>query len=193
MILDSVGIKEDYSVPQYWGMDILKVGSSLGAGSLGIFYKDSLYRVSAIEGASFRTITEGPIRSILDLDFKQLQIGDRTIGLKHRISIVAGEFGYRSDVTLYGPTEDMMLVSGIVNLHSDTLYADTTDHVQILYTHDKQTINGEFLGMGLIIKNEDFAGWFETPNDGVGIINTYAAKMKISEKHETTGMFLRTI
>lgn len=180
MILDSVGIRDDYSVPQYWGMDILKVGNSLGAGALGIVYKDSLYRVSAIEGASFHIVAEGPVRSILDFDFKDLKIGDLTFNLKHRVSIVAGECGYRSSVSIDGPTDKLSLVSGIVR-HCDSLNIDSTKNARILFTHCQQSVNGEFLGLGLIVNSKDYAGWFETPREGEGVINTYAVKMKFPE------------
>jgi hypothetical protein len=189
MILDSVGIHDDYHVPNYWGMDILKVGNSLGAGALGIYYNDSLYRVSAIEGASYYKITEGPVRSVLDLNFEKLTIGDLTFSLKHRITITTNECGYRSDVTLEGPTDKIKLVSGIVNLHSDTLYNESTENTQILYTHDKQSELKEYLGLALLVKKDDYAGWLETPKEGDGIINTYAVKMNIPENKEVSFRF----
>ncbi|MEO1449225.1 MAG: DUF4861 family protein, partial [Bacteroidota bacterium] len=48
MVLDEVGLDNDenYHHFQEWGMDVLKVGSSLGAGSIGIWYQDSLIRLT---------------------------------------------------------------------------------------------------------------------------------------------------
>jgi hypothetical protein len=189
MILDIVGINDSYHEPQFWGMDILKVGNSLGAGAIGIFYKDSLYRVSAIEGASFKIIAEGPVRSILDFDFKELNLNGLKLGLKHRISIVPSEFGYRSDVTFYHPADSLLLVTGIVNLHSKQLYVDSTDNVQIFYTHDKQSMEGEYLGLGIIADRNEYQEWFETPREGEGIIDTYAVKLKPDQNHTASYRF----
>ncbi|MBK7700210.1 MAG: DUF4861 family protein [Saprospiraceae bacterium] len=45
MVLNSVGIHENYHEMQDWGMDILKVGNSLGAGAIGLIIGDSLFRI----------------------------------------------------------------------------------------------------------------------------------------------------
>lgn len=177
MILDSVGIKEEYHHLKPWGMDILKVGNSLGAGALGAYYKDSLYRISAIEGASFKIVAEGPVRSILDLDFAKMQTSNLTFTLKHRISIVAGEYGYHSDVYVFEPSDNFLLVTGLVNLHCKDLFSMTTDSCHIFYTYDKQSENNDTLGLGIILNTNSYKECYPTPKNGNGITNTFAIKM----------------
>lgn len=189
MVLDNVGINEDYHVPQNWGMDILKVGNSLGAGAIGVVYKDSLYRVSAVEKASFKIITEGPVRSILDFDFKELKINGLSCGLKHRISIIAGEFGYRSSISFYNCNDKIDIVSGIVNLHNTALNIDSVKHSRFFYTHSKQSINEEYLGMAILVNNNDYLKSYKTPDTGSGIVNTYVVQMRLSN-NETSFRFL---
>ena len=190
MVLDSVGINQEYHHLQPWGMDILKVGNSLGAGSLGVFYKDSLYRISAIEGATYRLVTEGPVRSILDLDFTSINAGGVCFGLKHRISIVAGEYGYRSDVYINHPSDSCMLVTGLVNMHCKDLYTSSQDSMAIFYTHDRQSENKDMLGLGLILKKKEFANWFRTTDKGDGIINTFAMKMFVKPTQPVSFRFI---
>ncbi|NJM16646.1 MAG: DUF4861 domain-containing protein [Bacteroidales bacterium] len=48
MALDGVGINgQNYHEMDSWGMDILKVGNSLGAGAIALLINDSLYRVGS--------------------------------------------------------------------------------------------------------------------------------------------------
>ncbi|HOT15841.1 MAG TPA: DUF4861 domain-containing protein [Bacteroidales bacterium] len=190
MVLDSVGIKEEYHYLKPWGMDVLKVGNSLGAGSLGVCYKDSLYRISAKEGASFKIVAEGPVRSVLDLDFAKVQTGNLTFALKHRISIVAGEYGYRSEVHVMHPSDSFLLATGLVNLHCKELFTAATDGCNIFYTHDKQSENNDILGLGIILKKNDFIDWFQTTNNGSGVTNTFAIKMPVTSSLPVKFIFI---
>ncbi|MEZ5070894.1 MAG: DUF4861 family protein [Bacteroidales bacterium] len=67
MVLDSVGLPggPSYHEAAEWGMDILKVGTSLGAGGLACLAGDSLYRVGDRGRGDFRILSEGPVRSSL--------------------------------------------------------------------------------------------------------------------------------
>lgn len=174
MVLDEVGINDNYHELAPWGMDILKVANSLGAGALAVQHNDSLYRVTAPEDAAFELIAEGPVRSIFNLNFDKIGLNGDTIGLTHQISIVAGEYGYRSAVTLDNAPSGLSLVTGIVNLQSDTAYNVETEKAHILYTHDEQSYNNETLGMGVAVKKDRFKESFATPEEGEGITQTYA-------------------
>ena len=54
MVLDDAGIRgQNYHELSDWGMDILKVGNSLGAGAIAIGVGDSIYRVGAAKDIVF--------------------------------------------------------------------------------------------------------------------------------------------
>ena len=62
MVLDSVGVNgRDYHTLADWGMDILKVGNSLGAGAIAIGIGDSLYRVGPCEEGKYRLICDADL------------------------------------------------------------------------------------------------------------------------------------
>ena len=65
MVLDSVGVagRQSYHDPDDWGMDVLKVGTSLGAGSIGYMYSDSIYRVGDSGSGTYELLMEGSQRS----------------------------------------------------------------------------------------------------------------------------------
>jgi len=174
MVLDKVGINDNYHEMGSWGMDILKVANSLGAGALAIQYNDSLYRVTAPEGGSFELISEGPARSIFNLNFEKVALNGATVGIQHQISIIAGEYGYRSSIKVDNAPDGLLLASGIVNIQTDTVYNIETDKARIVYTHDKQSYNNEMLGMGIVVGKDRFRESFATPEEGEGITQTYA-------------------
>jgi hypothetical protein len=192
MVLDEVDTDESvsYHEMQDWGMDILKVGNSLGAGSLAMLCNDSLYRVGDSGTGGYRIVTEGPLRSVLELTFTGWQCGDRQVDLTHRISIPAGRPGYMSTVTASGMDPDSRLVAGIVNMHSDTLYADPQGDMAWIATHDAQAELEMYLGMALACPAEDFIATGTARDSGDGIIQTYFMSMAIEENTPVSFWFI---
>jgi hypothetical protein len=184
MVLDKVGADESvsYHELQPWGMDILKVGNSLGAGSIAMLCNDLLYRVGDSGEGGYRKITEGPLRSVIVLDYKGWGCGGHPVDLEHMITIQAGKNWYKSTVTARGIQEGDKLVAGIVNMHSDTLFIRVDSRMTWLATHDAQAELGMYLGMALIIPGKEFCGREEAPEEGEGIIQTYYATLNITDE-----------
>jgi len=190
MILDSVGMGENYHSLQWWGMDILHVGNSLGAGAIGILEKDSLFRLDLPESANFEAVSRGPLRIIFRLTYKNWKVAERKYDLIHEISTWGGFYGYQSKVKLLGSNENSTLVSGIVNVLSDTLYVNNSISAYIsMYTHAKQAENGAFLGMGLILPNTNYIGTSSAPETGPGITQTYYASLNVHPNIPVTYRF----
>jgi hypothetical protein len=183
MVLDGVGTDDSvsYHEMQPWGMDILKVGNSLGAGAIAMLCNDSLFRVGDTGEGRYRKITEGPLRSVIALNYNCWTCGGKKIDLEHRITIQAGKNWYKSTVTARGVQIGDKLVTGIVNMHSDTLFVRVDSQMTWLATHDAQAELGKYLGMALIIPGKDFSGKGEAPESGDGIIQTYYATIDISD------------
>lgn len=190
MIMHKVGVGASYHELQDWGMDILKVGNSLGSGAIALFYQDSLYRVTAPTGATYQLVSQGPLRSTFDLDFAEVQLADRKVGVKHRISITAGVYGFQSQVFLMGETTGIQIVSGIVNMESEEAHFFETGSMNILYTFDQQAFAGENLGMALMASDDYYQSWMQTPDEGPGIIQTYAMVFNPDADGQATFYFL---
>ncbi len=182
LVLDGVGYKDAPSYHEYnpeWGVDVLKVGNSLGAGSIAFFHDSELYRVGDNGFGSCTVLTEGPLRSIFRFTFEDWQMAEERLTVVHDVSISAGKYYYESEVTYTGTDEEVELVAGIVNMLSEKLYeVETGAAVKSFYTHDRQSEDGTMLGMGLMVKAEDFAGISEAPESGDGIVDTYCLHMK---------------
>lgn len=178
MVLDSVGVNTNYHEMQTWGMDILKVGNSLGAGAIALKVNDSIYRIAPGATGAFEVIAEGPLRSIFQLTFQDWNIGGKSLNIVHQISIIAGEPGYRSRVWVDNEPDNARLVTGIVNMHSDTVYKlSPNKEYNLMYTHAQQSFLEEFLGMGIILPADQFFAYGEAPGEGKGIVQTYYVEL----------------
>ncbi len=178
MVLDTVGINASYHVHQPWGMDILKVGSSLGAGAIALLKNDSLYRIGPDCKGTYRYITSGPVRSVFELKFEDFTIGNDVYTITHQITIWKGDYRYESKVWLEGGDGTEHLVTGIVNMklkNNDTLYKNMHDGFVSLTTHDKQADAGEYLALGFLIPENNFLYSERTPDSGEGIVQSYYA------------------
>lgn len=156
MVLDSVGIRgTDYHKLADWGMDILHVGNSLGAGAIALEINDTVYPVRNLDESYYHLISDGPLRAIFKLEHKNVKINNRVYQIDQYISIYGGSFFYIDEVVVNGLNGDEKLVTGIVNLYSDSLYIDhPNDKYTDFYTHSIQAMDTTYLGMGIIVSND---------------------------------------
>lgn len=126
MVLEQVGKEGEpsYHEPGEWGMDVLKVGTSLGAGGIAYMFNDSLYRVGDLGSGTYELIFEGPLRSRFELNFSDWKVEELLLKVSHQVEITAGRHYYQSLVTYSGSEVRLALVPGIVNMKSDSLHID---------------------------------------------------------------------
>ncbi|MGQ1947903.1 DUF4861 domain-containing protein [Geofilum sp. OHC36d9] len=181
MSLDKAGIAgQNYHELDDWGMDILKVGNSLGAGAIAIGINDSIYRVGPCDEAGYKLLAEGPVRSVIELWFKGVPAGDRKYDVVHRISICAGDHFYRSSVQVNGLQGDEVLFTGIVDLHELPAFEAEKSGFKIYATLGAQAYKGENLGLGLLIPENQFIQYKEAPKVGNGVTFTHLAAISLS-------------
>lgn len=160
MILQDVGTGKGKSYHELndWGMDLLKVGNSLGAGALAIQTKnkngkDTLVRVGGnnMGTQSYTMIANGPVRAIFLMKYKNWNmLGDgNLVNVEERISISAGQYYYQSQVRVSGIKKKYCVVTGIVNLKSKEV-KKLSKPSNGIYTFDKQSENADQLGMAII-------------------------------------------
>jgi hypothetical protein len=193
MMMDEVGVdtSKNYHEQAAWGMDVLKVGPSLGAGSLALQVplkngKDTLVRLGGknIGKVTYEKIADGPVRATFRLTYSNWKIADGVspVSVTEEISIWGGQYFYESKVWVAGAPAGTKLVTGIVNLHSSQVYeaASSTD-LKTIYTYDVQSENKDKLGMAIVMPSEQVAGTATTPNANTDIQNTYIMKANIKD------------
>ncbi len=178
MVLDSAGIAggPSYHEPDSWGMDILKVGTSLGAGGIGYMYRDSLYRVGDNGSGNYQVVFEGSQRSRFNLSFNNWSVDGNELDVLQQIEISAGKHYYQSTVSFSGADLEMDLVAGIVNMKSSELHVVKLggNHTALI-THDLQSEDTTLLAMVLMVPNQYLLGHGEAKEAGEGITQTYFA------------------
>ncbi|WP_245681329.1 DUF4861 family protein [Arcticibacter eurypsychrophilus] len=200
MMMDTVGVdpKVIYHHLDKWGMDILAVGKSLGAGSLALKVPvagkaDTLVRLGGQNMGKmvYKMIVDGPIRAVFALSYPEWNVlGDgKLASLTEQISIWGGQYFYQSQVTVKNAPKGAELVSGIVNLKSKKSALLSYGNTRALYTFDTQSENKDHLGMALMVSKTNFLGTAQTPNAGSDILNTYTLQMPIHLKAATTYRF----
>lgn len=193
MVLDEVGIDTaaNYHAKADWGMDVLKVGKSLGAGSLALLLKDAagkdtLVRLGGVNmGAiQYEKLADGPVRAIFRMKYPAWKAIDttKTLAVTEEIAIWGGQYFYESKVYLGGAPADAHLVTGIVNLHSKGSFNIDTAGYKALYTFDAQSENKDNLGMAILTANDLFDRYLNTPNANTDVQNTYAVVLKPHEE-----------
>ncbi len=191
MVLDSVGIEgSDYHTLADWGMDILHVGASLGAGAVALLHGDSLFRINGGERSSYRLIADGPLKAMLELRHPTDVFAGKKYSIVQRLSTWGGFPGYQSEVTLEGLEKGDSLVSGLVNLHNDSLYREAYGDWMLLYTHDRQAEDGKMLGMMLAVPRAQLGQVGQTANEGAGITHSYLVSFKTEEQKPVKYYFL---
>jgi len=154
LCLDEVGADgaHNYHELDEWGMDVLKVGNSLGAGSVALLYKDSLIRLTG-SNANFVILNEGPLRSALGFAFQEVNLGDKTVNVVHGIGITSGMYAYEAFVKLSDP-EGIKVVPGLVDLHDLPMKVLSDGKSTLLYTYGLQSANNDSLGMAILVSND---------------------------------------
>jgi hypothetical protein len=178
LFADEMGTSGNYHELQEWGMDVLKVGGSLGAGAIAILKADSLYRLSQTEEAKFEVLVSGPVRTIFKLTYTGWKVGETKYDLSETIAIWAGKRHYESELVLSGGNGSDTLVTGIVNLKELEAAQVITKDQSILYTHGLQSENHDVLGMAVIVPGVHFLSFGEAALEGNGVTNTYTALLK---------------
>lgn len=177
MVFDTAAQNSSYHEYHPWGMDILKVGNSFGAGAVALKINDKLYNLAEDSESGFKIIAEGPLRSVFDMYYKELTIDSNKYNVIHRVSIYAGDFCYRSQVFIDGLKGHESLVTGIVNMESDTVYEQTVNEKFVFYTYDNQAYDGEKLGMSVVADKNLVINTGELPKDGCKYSDSYFVEL----------------
>lgn len=181
--------KDNYHARSSWGMDVLKVGNSLGAGAVAIRTqtsqgKDTLIRVGGknIGRTEFMLISSGPYRSVFKMKYLQWNmLGDgNLVDVIETISIAKGNYYYSSKVEVFNATGNAWVTTGMVNLKSKEMFRLTDNKTQAIYTFDKQSENNDMLGMAIMVPADQFMISEKLPSSRADIQNTFTVQFRPS-------------
>jgi rhamnogalacturonyl hydrolase YesR len=92
LVLQDIGQDgyDSYHEMSDWGADILKVGTSLGAGGYGYWDGSKTVLVSEVDQRSVTIHSSGPIHSSIEIDYQGWNTGDTAVDLKATLAMQAG-------------------------------------------------------------------------------------------------------
>ncbi len=161
LILQKVGVndlvsnsKESYTKMLDWGMDIFKVGESLGIGSIAMWSNNKPVTVSITDSVITTIATNGPIRSDVYTKYFGWKVGKNKYNLYSNLSISAGSRLTHTNLILNANNTEMC--TGLAK-HPDTEYlkSDSKKGWDYIALYGKQSLSGDDLGISVFYKNSD--------------------------------------
>ncbi|MBC7651154.1 MAG: DUF4861 domain-containing protein [Deinococcales bacterium] len=193
MVLDFVGTNPDssYHNLHWWGMDILKVGKSLGAGGLALSIKknngkDTLIRLGANAKVIYKQLANGPLRIVFTITYTDMKLTEvkEPITVVEQISIWGGQYFYENKVTIQTAAKDVKIVTGIPVFYKVTQDSFTVADAKVFYTYGNQSENKDELGLAIVTSNNCFPRSEKYEAYVTDITNSYLVVSDNDKKNE---------
>lgn len=206
-VLQNIGRGDDYHAMSDWGMDILKVGNSLGAGGLGVYEDGKMRMVGPAQDLSVKVAISSPgtaafivmhdglesVSGTYDLHTRYSMTGDSRLltvlarGSDDSPALAAGLVKHPGAELLKSADQDKYGWAYIATYGVQTL-ADDQLGLAMFYKHRKNTeVKDDGATYGVIFNNEKVihykvvAAWVAEPN---GITDIDAFKAYLNEELE---------
>ncbi len=155
MVLQDVGQDgfDSYHEMADWGMDVLKVGQSLGVGSFGTWENGKAERVALTDSIFCAVAANGPVYSMIRTEYFGWQAEGKKQDLRSELSITAGSRLTRHTLSWEQPLDS--LCTGIVKLDHSELLTNTSGTWGYLATWGQQSLNNDMLGMAVLFRSAD--------------------------------------
>ena len=152
---DVVANKDSYHEMQDWGMDIFKVGNSLGIGSISMMHTDSIYMVSKTDEITCEISHNGPILSEVKTTYRGWTVNDNKYDLISKYSILGGSRITNANLTIYDNAQN--ITTGLAKYeNTDFMKSNSNGDWQYIALYGKQTLNNDNLGIVLFYKKSSF-------------------------------------
>lgn len=180
MVLQQVGLDgyESYHHLQPWGMDVMKVGSSLGLGSPALFHHGQANRIDSVAQVQCEISENGPLYGSFNTTYTGWQVNGLTLDVESWISIHAGSRLTHQVLLVTSDEQPTNLSTGIVKDEAAKRYTSVGGENAwgYLATYGKQSLNGDHLGLVVFFRPTDLLEFTEDahshvvslkPQDGV--------------------------
>ncbi len=183
LILQKVGVndlvsnsKESYTKMLDWGMDIFKVGESLGIGSIGMWSNNKVATVSTTDSVITTIAANGPIRSDVYTKFYGWKVGKNKYDIYSNLSISAGSRLTHSILEIN--VDNVQLCTGLAK-HPGTKYFKTENEIgwNFIAIYGKQSLSGDNLGISVFYKYSDLIKLTNDKDSYVVVLNPTNGKL----------------
>jgi hypothetical protein len=169
MVLQQVGLDgfDSYHEMQPWGMDVMKVGKSLGLGSPGAWRKKAAQRIEKTDSVSCNITSNGVVYSSIHTNYFGWNTGTQKLNVTSDISIHAGTRLTHQLLKFSGDIDS--LCTGIVKDKAARLYTSKGDasHFGYIATYGDQSLNKDGLGLAVFFDPRNGLGFTADENSDV--------------------------
>ncbi|MBA3514867.1 MAG: DUF4861 family protein, partial [Pyrinomonadaceae bacterium] len=102
----------DYHQESPFGRDIYKNGDALGLGSIGAWADGRAVKVADVAERTWKVVADGPVRAIVDLNYRGWKVGGKTVDLTSRLTTWAGQHWFEHAVMMRGG-DGLQLITGL--------------------------------------------------------------------------------
>ncbi|MEL6941718.1 MAG: DUF4861 domain-containing protein [Bacteroidota bacterium] len=181
LVLQDVGQDgfDSYHEAADWGMDVLKVGKSLGIGALGMWLNGKAERVAETESLESKIISNGIIQSKVRTSYHAWSINDQKVDLISDLSINAGSRLTHHELELSENVPN--ICTGIVKAENAELFTNAQKGVSgwgYIATYGQQSLAADNLGMVVFFKNEDLEMITEDEHSHVVVLKPKHKKLE---------------
>ncbi len=153
-IHDTLAQDDSYHNMQDWGMDIFKVGNSLGIGSLGMISNGKVVMISKTDSIYCAVSKNGPIKSEIKTNYYGWQVNNKKFNIESRFSITAGSRLSKHAIVIDGEPDN--LVTGLAKYDGTSfLMSKNKKGWNYIALYGKQSLAGDDLGIVLFYKQKD--------------------------------------
>ncbi|TXS96756.1 DUF4861 domain-containing protein [Parahaliea maris] len=181
-VLQRVGLDgfDSYHEPSEWGLDVLKVGASLGMGGYGYWQDDAVQRVSDVSGWTASIKENGNLQSSFTIHYKDWKVAGKTVQLRSTLTMQAGSRLVKVALESSEPLDN--LVTGVVK-HPGTVTVKgdldiTGEAFSYLGTWGKQSLDGGELGMAVLFHRNDLRELAEDEANHVAVLEPRGTRLE---------------
>ncbi len=159
MVLAGVGLDgyDSYHEMSPWGMDILKVGETLGLGTPAWWNGKKAERIAVCDSVYSQILYSGDLESRIKTHYHGWKTAAFTTGISWELSINAGS---RLSCSQLDFTEDIKdFCTGIVKMPGTELFTSTEGNWGYMATYGQQSLNGDLLGLVVFFPVDRFSSF----------------------------------
>ena len=198
VVLQNVGLDgyDSYHLNADWGVDVLKVGKSLGMGGFGFWNGKSVDLVSLVDTRDAIITNNGDLYSGFKINYNGWQINDQKLDLNAHFSMNAGS--RLVNVKLKASQQLPNMAIGLVKHKGTTLIEGNQNTSGYAWTYvaswGKQSLSGEndHLGMAVIFRRDDRAEQTTDENSYVSVMKNKGGELEYyflaAWEHELDGV-----
>jgi hypothetical protein len=174
LVLQNVGLDgfDSYHEEADWGVDVLKVGASLGMGSVGFWDGEKAVRVEKTDSL-FSEVENQKSLSLVRINYYGWEINNTKTTLKTSLEISEGSYLTKYSHQLSSALPN--LATGIVK-HENTdveVYKDVKEGWTCLVTFGVQTLQNDKLGMCVFVRTDQLIEITEDKNSHVLVLKPF--------------------